>query len=646
MGGILASEPVRIREPICFGGDFELDPRLRQLRRAGRIVRLEPTPMQILLLLIERPGQLVTREEIIQAVWGQNVFVDTDNSINGAIRKIRLVLKDDTEQPRFVQTVPGKGYRFIGDIAEHAPEPIARAPEIKAVPNVGPELPVEGSVPPKRKLPAAVIACALLVAALGTYFVWSRFVRHSNGAGQKMMLAVLPFKNLTGDVGQDYFSDGLTEEMIAQLGGLEPNRLGVIARTSVMHYKDSTQPLVQIAKELGVQYVLEGSVRRDAGRVRITAQLIQVKDQTHLWAQQYDREVNDLLDVQGEIALQIADEIQLTLEGPKQANAARTGFARPAKFEAYDLYLKGRYFWNKRTVEGLHQAIQSFQAAIAEDPNYARAYAGIADSYALLGGYTALPQKEFTTKAREAALKALQLDPNLPEAHASLAVIAQNYDWDWKTAEEEYRRAIQLDPNYATAHHWYAEFLSYHGRFDEAFAEIERARQLDPLSLIIASDKGSILYYARRYDDSIAQFKSVLEMEPKFPRGRLIVAPYIEKGRYSEALAVMEKWGPSEDDAWDLMMHAYVYHRAGSQVKALGALKKLERLTQARELDAAPLLSAYVVMEDKAKSYEWLDKAFAEHSNAVSSLKVNPLYDPLRGDPQFQQYLKRAGFTQ
>ena len=282
------------------------------------------------------------------------------------------------------------------------------------------------------------------------------------------MLAVLPFENLTGDPAQEYLSDGLTEEMIAQLGHLDPEHLGVIARTSVMHYKHTTEAAGQIGRELGVQYVLEGSLRREADRVRITAQLVQMKDQTHIWSRQYDRELKSLLALQGEIAQETADEIQLRLGQGHKLRAADRKLASLTSYETYDLYLKGRYFWNKRTKDGFQQAADYFQQSIASDPNYARAYAGLADSYALMSSWSFVPQTEAIPKARAAALRAMQLDDSLAEAHTSLALIAENYDYDWQTAEKEYRRAIQLDPQYATAHQWYAECLSFQGRFPEA----------------------------------------------------------------------------------------------------------------------------------------------------------------------------------
>ena len=274
----------------------------------------------------------------------------------------------------------------------------------------------------------------------------------------------------------------------------------------------------------------------------ITAQLIQIKDQTHIWARQYDRDVSNLLALQAEIAQEIAAQIQLTLSDHRRLDATRQSSLGPQAYEAYDLYLKGRYFWNKRTAQSFQQAIEYFQQAIAKDANFSRAYSGLADSYALMGGYSTTPQTESMPKARAAALKALQLDPGLAEAHTSLALITENFDYDWETAEKEYRRAIDLNPNYATAHHWYAEFLSLQGRFPEAFAESERARELDPLSLIIAADHGVTLFYARQYDASIAQFRAVKEMEPAFPRSHMVIAPYVEKKQFADALAELKEW--------------------------------------------------------------------------------------------------------
>ncbi len=361
-----------------------------------------------------------------------------------------------------------------------------------------------------------------------------------------------------------------------------------------------------------------------------------------MWARQYDRELKELLTLQGEIAQEIADEIQLTL-GDHKSIAAQT-YLSPQNYEAYDLYLKGQYFFNKRTATDLQEAIGYFQQATAKDPNYARAYAGIAGSYALMGGYTGLPQAEFISKARRAALKALEIDKSLPEAHAALALIVQNYDWDWQTAEKEFRRAIELNPNYATAHHWYAEHLMWRGRFDEALRESERARQLDPLSLIIASDNGAILLFARQYDRAIEKFRSVLAMDPEFPRAHLIRTAYLEKGMFAEALADLDVHGPRVNP-WYWACLASIHGRAGHEIQAHRALDELLRLNLRKPFDPQIIAAAYVGVGNKDQAVAWLEKAYTQHSNELTSLRVNPGYDLLRGDPRFQGLLKRVGLA-
>jgi len=457
------------------------------------------------------------------------------------------------------------------------------------------------------------------------------------------MLAVLPFRNLTGDAAQEYFSDGLTEEMITQLGNRDPERLGVIARTSVMRYKDSQPSLAQIERELSVQYLLEGSVRRDANEVRVAAQLIRVKDQTHVWARQYDRELKGLLTLQGEIAQEIADEILSSLGNRKPA--ATPTVRSTHEYEAYDLYLNGQYFLNKRTTPDLERAIEYFRQATTKDTTYARAYAALAHSYTLLAGYSARPPQELVVAARASALKARGLDESLPEAHTAVALIVQNHDWDWRTAEREFLRAIELNPNYATAHHWYAEHLMWRGRFDEALRESERARQLDPLSLIIATDHGVILFYSRQYDRAIKQFRSVLELEPDFPRAHMIQVAYVEKGMYAEALADFETQRPRIADHWHWAWLAGFYGRTGQTERARHAIDELLRIHQRRPFQASLIAGAFAEVGDDKATFAWLERAYAEHDNGLTALKVAPGWDPLRNDPRFQSLLRRVGLT-
>jgi len=510
--------------------------------------------------------------------------------------------------------------------------------------------PMAGRIGSRKRLwfTAAAVS-ALAIACLVAFLKWPRTHLTSQRAAPavRIMVAVLPFENLTGDESQDYFSDGLTEEMIAQLGRLDPKEFGVIARTSVMHYQRTSEKVDQIGSELGVQYVLEGSVRRDSDKVRINAQLIEVGGQRQLWAQQYDRELTNLLVVQAEIAREISDSIQLTLGSPEHSETVPHTTLTPQAYQAYDLCLKGLYFWNKRTEPGLQQAIVYFQQAIAKDPNYAPAYAGLANSYALVPGYTLAPAAKYMPKAREAALRALQIDDELPEAHVALALTLENYDWDWSNAEKEYRRAIELNPNYATAHHWYAEFLTWQGRFDEALRESEFARRLDPLSLIIATDRAAIFYFARQYDRAVEQYQSALEMDPSFGRAHLVIDAYMQQGRFTEAEAELGQWRRQSGDGTNTNSRlVYLYGRMGQKDKARAELKKLEAMTQTLRPDPVAMAMAYLGVGNNDAALSSLERAYAQRSNLLTALKVEPVYDPLRDDPRFQELLRRVGLAQ
>jgi TolB-like protein/Flp pilus assembly protein TadD len=456
------------------------------------------------------------------------------------------------------------------------------------------------------------------------------------------MLAVLPFENLTGDPAQEYFSDGLTEEMISQIGSIDPRRLGVIARTSAMHYKHTGESLEQIGRELGVSYVLEGSVRRDEGRVRISAQLIQVKDQSHVWTRQYDRELRELLSLQSEIGQEIAGEIQLALGG--QAKAAKSIRAAPAEtsYEAYDLYLRGLYFWNRRA-EGFDRAVDYFQQAIVKDPNYARAYAALANTYVLMGTWYAGPASELMPKARAAALKALELDDSLAEPHAALALVAERHDYDWNATEREFHRAVELDPGYATAHQWYGEYLSFQGRFEEAFAESERARQLDPVSLIIASDDAAIYYRARQYDRAIAKGRAIINMDPSFdhPYGYVIVA-YVRKGQFAEALDLVNRYLRPRWPPFAGFQETVIYGGWGRKADAERAFRVFAPCNSTDQDCDQDLLNAYLAMGRKDDAIVLLQKFYAERSPIITTLKIDPVFDPLRDDPRFQDLLRRV----
>jgi TolB-like protein/DNA-binding winged helix-turn-helix (wHTH) protein/Flp pilus assembly protein TadD len=637
-------------------GPFELRTRTRELYKHGVKLKLRPQAYQVLALLLEHSGECVTREELQKRVWPSDTFVDFENGVNTAIKQLRASLSDSAAEPRYIETLPKLGYRMIVAVEFEAGSKGERAAEAKeesagatASNEVSASPPAARPISSTKRLWFTAAAVSVLgIACLVAFLKWPRapLIPQPAAPAARIMVAVLPFKNLTGDDTQDYFSDGLTEEMIAQLGRLDPKELGVIARTSVMHYQHSSEKVDQIGSELDVQYVLEGSVRRDSQKVRINAELIEVDGQRQLWAQQYDRELTNLLVAQAEIAREISDSIQQTLGSPQHSEPIRTPTLTPQAYQAYDLCLKGLYFWNKRTGQGLQQAIVYFQQAIAIDPNYAPAFAGLSNTYALMPGYMLAPAAEYMPKAREAAVRALQTDDELPEAHVALALILENYDWDWNSAEKEYRRAIELNPNYATAHHWYAEFLTWQGRFDEALRESESARRLDPLSLIIAADRGAILYFARQYDRSIEQFQNVLEMDPSFGRAHLGIDAYMQLGRFDEALAKVEEWRRLSGDGTNIRSRlVYIYGRTGQKDKARAELRKLEAMNAARPQDPVAMAVAYIGIGNNEAALSSLEKAYAERSNLLTALNVEPVYDPLRQDARFQELLRRVGFA-
>jgi TolB-like protein/DNA-binding winged helix-turn-helix (wHTH) protein/tetratricopeptide (TPR) repeat protein len=638
--------------PVLRFGVFETNLPAQELRKHGTRVRLAGQSFQILSMLLEKPGEVVTRDEMRQRLWPADTFVDFEHSLNSAIKKLRGVLGDSPENSRYIETIPRVGYRFIAPVQEiGAPEaarseisPNAQEPQGQSAPEAQP---APGFA---RRSWARFVVLSLAIVAVGVVAVFGWRTAHvrPKPAGEKVVLAVLPFSNLTGDAGQEYFSDGLTEETIVQLGEMDPERMSVIARTSVMHYKGSSEALPQIGSELGVQYVLEGSVRRDSSRVRITTQLVRVKDQTPVWSREYDRELAGLLTLQHEVAQEVADEMRITLgEKPKPANAPVAKPApSPESYAAYDLYLQGRYFWNERTEEGFRRAADYFQQAIDRDPAYAPAYAGLADTDGLMSTWYLGPQGELMPKGRAAALKALELDDTLAEAHTSLALIAESYDYDWQTAEKEFKRAIQLNPGYATAHQWYAECLSWQGRFDEALAESEKARRLDPLSMIIAADHASILYYGKQYDRALAQARAVLNMDPHAPRaGGVVFYSYIQQRKFAEAQEFIERSGLAPNDAWISVMQAVVSGYSGQAEEAQKALGQIERSGWSPEQRVEVLLEVYPAMGRKEQTIALLQQAVALRSNAVTALKVDPIFDPLRGDLRFQQVLRQAGLS-
>jgi TolB-like protein len=461
-------------------------------------------------------------------------------------------------------------------------------------------------------------------------------------AGVRARLAVLPFENLSGDPAQEYFSDGLTEEMIAQLGRLQPNRLGVIARTTMMQYRGSKKNIDQIGRELEVNYLLEGSVRRANQRVRITAQLIKVGDQTHLWAESYERPVEDILAIQVEVAEQIARSLTVELLTDEHAALVRTSTTSPA---AHDAYLRGRYCWNKRSEENFVKAIEYFQQAVELDQEYAAAYAGLADCYDTLGWYGTLPAGEASRKAKIAAQRALQINERLAEAHAALAYGMQFYEWNWLEIEKEYKRALELDPNYVTAHHWYALFLTAMARFEEALTHMRCALELDPLSPVLNSHLGWIFYFARQNDRAVEQLRKTVEMEPQFAVGRCFLGLAYERSKKYTA-AIREFKAAREFSKGHPLAIASLSHACGLSGKKAEAKRYLEELREtSRHRHVSPYFFAlaHAGMGEKEQVFGWLEKAYQERSGWLVNLNVEPGLDRVRSDLRFADLVQRVG---
>ena len=612
-------------------GVFEVDVQAREIRKHGIRLKLQDCPFKLLVFLMERQREVVTRDEIRQLLWPDGTFVDFDHSISSAVNKIRTALSDSAAHPRYIETVGRHGYRFIYPVTRVAPD----SPWVSE--------PTQQPARDRKKWTAHVL---IWTTALAIILSAATFLsRQGRTQPPKIRsIAVFPLKNLSNDPQEDYFSEGLTDELITRLASLEGLR--VISRMSTMQYRNPHKSLPEIAKELHVDAILEGSVLRSGEKVRITAQLVDASRDKHIWAHSYERDQRDILTLQNEVTRDIAQNIALKLE---PADERRLAIVNPVDPEAHEAYLRGRYYYARRRVADLKTAAEFFERAIKRDPEYALAYAGLSECYALLGGYSLSPQDAFIPKARAAATKALSLDPSLSQAHEALAVIAQNYDYDWKLAETEYRRAIELDPKNATAHHWYAEFLSYHGRFNEAFAEIDHARQLDPFSLILLTDRAVILYYARRYDESVKQFQEVLARDAEFPRASMLLQVYVEQGRFDQALHLFDHEiatipsdvGLSAHQAYVWGTRAFIYGRAGRRVEAMQCLDKLQHSKGIEKLDPFAMLPAYLGIGDRDKAFATLERAYAQHSTALTSLKVNPVYDSLRSDPRFAELLRR-----
>jgi TolB-like protein/DNA-binding winged helix-turn-helix (wHTH) protein/tetratricopeptide (TPR) repeat protein len=602
--------------PTLRFGLFELRLDTAELLKDGVAVRLRPQSLQVLALLAERSGQLVTREDIQAQVWRDGTVVDFEQGLNHCIKEIRAALGDHAEAPVYVETLARRGYRFIVPVERLEPRPAALRP---------------------RRIWAWGVAALTAVLAAGLLLV-VRGRSPAVAAGRRVMIAVLPFENLSGDPEQDYFADGLTEEIVGQLGRLEPGRLGVVGRIPAMEYRRRPRGFDALQRELGVSYVLTGTVRRSADRVRITTGLTQVSDRRQVWSEVYDRELKDILTVQRTVADAVGARLLLAL-----TRSPARGAALQVDPEAYTLFLKGRYFWNRRDGAAIRKSIEFFEQSIARQPDYAMAYVGLAEAYIVLGQRTAVNPAEIAPKARAAAVKALELDADLPEARVALAGVMGLLEWNWTGAERELRRALDIDPSDPTGHHWYSHVLRAQGRMDEALAEIRTASTLAPLSLIIATDLGNMLLYAGDLEGAGRQYQSVLELDPAFaPAHRGMGRVRMAQGATAQAVASFEKAVSLSDNPRYSAWLAYAYVKSGRPGDARALLGKMSPPLPGCAYDVATIHAA---LGNREAAMEWLRRAYRDREPSLRYLMLDERLRGLRAEPDLVSLSRRIGVS-
>jgi TolB-like protein/DNA-binding winged helix-turn-helix (wHTH) protein/Flp pilus assembly protein TadD len=667
-----------VHEPIRFE-EFDLDIERYELRRSGHTVKLERIPMELLILLLQSDGKLVRRDTINRRLWGDNAFQDTEHSVNTAVNKLRYILRDDPRDPRFIQTVVGQGYRFIAKVAvdpvavtpvaaiqspvvqereEHdaafhaapnglapgeqpnvaeASQALASSPAAHPAENIGLEIPAPAQSRRLVLLLGVVLVAALLAVAVA-YLLhdWRTVKRPEPVAGGIHSIAVLPFVNLAENADQDYIVDGMTDQLITDLAGSTPLR--VISRSSVMHYKGMQVPMREIAQALNVDAVLEGSFLHNGKEVRITANLIDARNDRHLWAQVYEESGNDLLSMQEPVTHDIVREVALAL-----GSGVSTSRLRPVNVKARDAYLRGRFLWNKRTLDSMEKSIAYYQEAIKADPDYAEAYAALGDAYVLLSSYGGDGPAITLGKAEEAAQQALRLGGGLAEAHTVLGAVRTDRDWDWPGAESEYRRALELNPSYPTARHWYSLHLSRLGRTQEAEAEIQRARALDPLSLIISTDAAETAYWARKPGEARVRIEEVLALNPDFAEAHLVNGKiYEQQGQYEQALREFKRaltlfgGGPNV-----VALQAHALALAGASQPAMDIARQLGDTSTHSYVSGVDIGAIYCGLRQPDAAMRWLNRAYVNRDKGVDILGIDPLFDGCRSDPRFQSLLAK-----
>jgi len=631
---------------VRFEG-YQVDLQTGELRKNGTRVRLSGQPFQILALLLERPGELISREELRTKLWPDEVFVDFDHSLNAAVNKLREALCDSTSDVRFIETLPKRGYRFIGPI-ETRDKPATLQVHVVSP---GPAPPARRNrlnrlhIPLKHALALSVLVLAGLLTGL---YLYSRRSHNpsSNVVPAIHSIAVLPLKNLSGDPAQEYFADGMTEEIIGRLSMIRGLR--VISRTSAMHFKDTRAPLPEIAKALGVDAMVEGSVVREGGRVRVHAQLIRAATDEHFWSETYDRELGDALALESDVAQAIAARVEVTVTG---AERARLVAARQVSPDVYENFLKGQLAERSNSPAATQKSIAYFEEAIKKDPAFAPAYLGLAHAYDALGmpGVAGAPPSELQPKVISAVRKALELDPALPGAHALMGSLYQ-MQWQWNDAEREYKLALELDPNDAGAHLSFSTWLLSQGHTEEALAWSRRARELDPIG-ITGNAMGWILFQSRHYDEAVRELRSDLAVHKDdastYWSCWFLGFALSANGQPDEAIPVLERaLALSERNPAVIGVLVRAYAHAGRRTEALRLLDELKRRQQTGYIPSAALVNAYLGLGDNEQTFSWLERAYKEHSPILQYIKVHPFFDPLRGDPRFANLVRRVGLPE
>jgi TolB-like protein/DNA-binding winged helix-turn-helix (wHTH) protein/Flp pilus assembly protein TadD len=629
--------PKPIPEIVRFG-EFEVDVRHNTLKKNGIRVKLPPQPFSVLSLLIQHHGELVTRQEIREEVWGNNVFVDYEHGLNLCIKQIRSALGDLAVHPRYIETEPRRGYRFVAPVEEMSVASTERTTVIE--PTSSHEVQMVPTSRPKRT--RWFVYASFVVLLLVAFSASWRLLSPSEAPQlQKITLVVLPFVNLSGDTEQEYFVDGMTDAVIADLAQISGMR--VISRTSAMQYKQSQKPLREIARKLNADLLVEGSVFRSNEKVRITTQLIQASTDSHLWARSFEYDMRDVLSLQREVAWTIAQEVRVKLTSLEQS---RFVVASPVKPEVYESYLKGRYFMQFRTEEGLKKGVQFFLQSVAGDPQFAMAFAGLADAYALFGNYGLLPPRQAYPKAKEAAIKALEIDGSIAEAHTALAIVRLYYDWDFSGAQQSLQRAIELKPSYATAHHAYGMYFAAIGRMEEAVAEVRRARELDPLSLIISSHEGWIHHLAQQEKEALASYRRALDLNGNFAVAHWGLGVFYQHlSRSQDAIeALQEAVTKSGRNPEMIASLANAYATSGNKEQAVKLLAELKELANQRHVSSFDMALVYTGLGEKTLAIKQLELAYIERAPQLVWIKSDFRFQTLRSEPKYSLLQQRMGF--